>query len=296
MTSELPLHALLPRPAWWYGREQKTIETLTTRVGKLFARHPDAVERFRAAIRESIDPNDSMVAIGELRDLAETPEQDAAVARFMHLAGDAAISAMARWSSERDDLNERHLPLRKDGEPRSSTNDALNGMHPQSILAGCVPSPSFHWMEDMKCSRSALAMAALYWNPIVGDRSGEPCSPEVAHLSAALELEDEREDIDAVVGGIEARLVTQYGPHLPALLTTTNPVTAYHAGSVADWVAAQGSVMRACGLETWARMQAIHTGRNTSMIVRKLKTSRLAKQAAMILACERMMVGPAVSE
>jgi hypothetical protein len=289
MPTDLPLHGLLPRPAWWFGADQQAIDAVTDRMGKVFARHGDAVARCRNALRASVDPHEAIAEIHNLAGLAETPEQDAAVSRLLRLAGDAAITAMARWRDERDDLFERHLPLRKDGTPRTSTSDAFNAMHPQSLLAGCVPNPDFSWLEEIKVSRSALAMAALYFHPLVGDRSAVGCAPEMAHLCAALEADDKNYTLDNAVGSVEARLISKYGPHLRMLLTTTDPATAYHAGSVADWLAAQQGVLRACGLSVWAQLQAIHAGRSSMSAVEGLRGNPRVKLAAWTLMCDALV-------
>jgi hypothetical protein len=288
MPTDLPIHGLLPRPAWWFGSDQHAIETVTDRVGKVFARHVDAVARCRNALHASVDPSEAIAEIHRLAGLAETPEQDAAVSRLLRLAGDAAITAMARWREERDDLFERHLPLRKDGTPRTSTSEAFHAMHPQSLLAGCVPIPDFSWLEEVKVSRSALALAVIYFHPLVGDRSAVGCAPEMAHLCAAMEADDKNYTLDNTVGGIEARLF-KYGPHLRTLLTTTDPATSYHAGSVSDWLAAQQNVIRACGLDVWAQLQAVHAGRSAISAVEGLRGNPRVKHAAWTLMCDALL-------
>lgn len=287
---DLPIHGLLPRPAWWFGSDQHAIEAVTARVGKVFTRHADAVARCSKAIHASVDPHEAIAEIHRLAGLAETPEQDAAASRLLRLAGDAAITAMARWREERDDLFERHLPLRKDGTPRTSTSDAFHAMHPQSLIAGCVPVPDFSWLDEVKVSRSALAMAVVYYHPLVGDRSAVSCAPEMAYLCAALDNEDKgRPKLDNVVGEVEGRLVARYGPHLRMLLTTTDPSTAYHAGSVVDWLAAQQNVLRACGLDVWAQLQAIHAGRCAMIAVEGLRGNPRVKAAAWTMMCDAVL-------
>ena len=138
-------------------------------------------------------------------------------------------------------------------------------------------------------SRSALAMAAIYFHPLVGDRSAVGCAPEMAHLCAALEADDKNYTLDNAVGSVEARLVSKYGPHLRALLTTTDPATAYHAGSVADWLAAQQNVLRACGLEVWAQLQAIHAGRCAMVAVAGLRGNPRVKAAAWTMMCDAIL-------
>jgi hypothetical protein len=116
----------------------------------------------------------------------------------------------------------------------------------------------------------------------------------MAHLCAALEA-DKNFTLDNAVGGVEARLVAKYGPHLRMLLTTTDPATAYHAGSVTDWLAAQQNVLRACGLEVWAQLQAIHAGRSTMSAVEGLRGNPRVKLAAWTLMCDALVaVSPEV--